>query len=175
MRLAALLLVICGGLALVLAYEYYGASEASQVNTSSTPATGSVTGDPLPEVKYLERGHYDRVVAVNLFSPDRQPTVDDGQGVVPGPRPAGLPRFSLKGVVITPEGRSALIKFPRERDYRKVVKGEVIEGWILESIAADSVTVKKEGTSTVVRLKAPKPSDPRAKRKKRTRRTRPKR
>ncbi len=176
MRLAALLLVICGGLALAVVYERRGPPEPSPANTSKIQGTGASASEPLPEIKYRERGVYGRVVTLNLFSPDRQPGADDGQNAAASPkRPAGLPRFSLKGVVITPEGRSALIKFPRERDYRKVVKGEVIEGWILQSIAADSVTVKKEGTSTVVRLRAPKPAKPRGTRRQGTRRPRPKR
>ena len=177
MRLALLLLVICGGLVLAVVYERNGTPEMSSAGTTKSAAAGGNAPELLPEIKYLKRKQYDRVVTLNLFSPDRQPGTDDGQdGAVPRPkRPTGLPRFSLKGVVITPEGRYALIKFPRERDYRKIVKGEVIEGWILESIAVDSVTVKKEGTSTVVRLRAPKPSKARAKRQQKPRRTRPKR
>jgi len=172
MRLAVLLLVICGGLALGLVHERYGSPEAtSRISTPKTTAMQR-TSEPLPVITYKKKRVYDRVVADNLFSPDRRPDVDNGKSdaVARPKQPAGLPRFSLKGVIITPEGRSALIKFARERDYRKVVKGEVVEGWILESIAADSVTVKKEGTSTVVRLRAPKPANPRLKRNQRNRR-----
>ena len=177
MRLALLLLVLCGGLALTVAYELYGTPRGASPRTPVTQGADRGALQPLPEITYGKKQLYDRVVADNLFSPERRPAPDIGP-TGPAQRPrrsAGLPGFALKGIVITPEGRSALIKLDRERDYRKVVKGEIIQGWILESIAADSVTVKKEGTSTVVRLKAPKSSKPRAIRRQRTRQTRPQR
>jgi type II secretory pathway component PulC len=127
-----------------------------------TLGVGKVAPQPLPKITHVEKRLYDRVVTDNLFSPDRRPSMDEGPSK-PVRRPrqsAGLPGFALKGIVITPKGRSALIKFDRERDYRQVVKGEILQGWVLESIEADSVTVKKEGTSAVVKLMTPKSSKP---------------
>jgi hypothetical protein len=162
MKLAVLLLAVSGALALNVGYQLYGGPEGPSLGISA-PKPAPQPRTPLPKITHKEKRLYDGIPANNLFSPDRQPAADSGPtGSAPAPkRPAGQPGFVLKGVVITPEGRSALVKLDRERDYRKVVKGEIIKGWILESIQADSVTVKKEGTSTKVQLLTPKSVKPR--------------
>ena len=128
----------------------------------------------LPKIVYAEKRAYARINDDNLFGPERRPIIDED---VPGPAPrarpaAGQPGFELKGIVITPKGRYALLKLRGESDYRKVVKGETVEGWVLDSIESESVLVKKQGTSTVVKLKTPKSSKPRAAPRSRSRRSR---
>ncbi len=178
MRLAALLLVICGGLAFLVAHGLNRTPNGAAIQASVTDGAAKGELQPLPKITHGKKKLYDRVADDNLFSPERRPSVDapperSTQTAAPSSKGAvGQPSFSLKGIIITPEGRSALVELKRAREYRKVVKGEVIDGWILESIEKDAVTVKKEGTSTIVTLKQPEKSLPRAPRRNLPRRSR---
>ncbi len=175
MRAAALLVALSAGLALLVANQFYGTPGAVAPGTSSSPAPGTARRAALPKISYPEKRASARINDDNLFSPARRPTMDQDP---PGPTPptgpvAGLPGFELKGIVTTPKGRYALLKLRGESDYRKVVKGETVEGWVLETIDSDSVLVKKQGTATVVKLETPKSAPRRAAPRSRSRRSRP--
>jgi type II secretory pathway component PulC len=177
MRAAVLLVALSAGLALLVATQLYGTPGAGAPELSLSPAPVTAAGTALPKIVYADKRAYARINDDNLFGPERRPTIEAAR---PGPKPqtqsaAGLPGFELKGVVITPNSRYVLIKLRGESDYRKVVKGETVEGWVLDTIESDSVLVKKQGTSSVVKLKTPKSSGPRAPTRPRSRRPPPRR
>jgi general secretion pathway protein N len=64
------------------------------------------------------------------------------------------PVLDLVGVVIVPEGRSALIRMPRASELIEVSVGERIEGWRLESIETDRIVLKSGTASAVYRIDA---------------------
>ena len=175
MRAALLLVALSAGLALLVASQLYGTPGTVAPGTSPSPTPGTARRAALPQISYPEKRASARINDDNLFSPARRPTLDeDRPGPTPGTRPAtGLPAFELKGIVITPKGRYALLKLRGESDYRKVVKGETVEGWVLESIESDNILVKKQGTATVVKLETPKSAPRRAAPRSRSRRSRP--
>ena len=164
MRAAALLVALSAGLALLVANQFYGTLGAVAPGTSSSPAPGTARR----AARFYDNQVLDIAAGLRpsprLFSPTRRPTMDqDPPGPTPRTRPvAGLPSFQLKGIVTTPKGRYALLKLRGESDYRKVVKGETVEGWVLESIESGSILVKKQGTTTVVKLETPKSAPRRA-------------
>jgi type II secretory pathway component PulC len=177
MRAAVLLFALSAGLALLVANQLYGTPGAMAPETSPSPGPGTAGGAALSKIVYADKRAYARINDDNLFSPARRPTMDeDRPGPTPRPQPlAGQPGFELKGIVTTPKGTYALLKLRGESGYRKVVKGETIEGWVLEAIDSDSVLVKKQGTSTVVKLVTPKSSGHRAAPRSRSPKSRPRR
>jgi hypothetical protein len=64
------------------------------------------------------------------------------------------PPLQLVGVVIVPEGRSALIRMPRSKELVEVLVGERIEGWRLESIETDRIVLKSGEASATYRIDA---------------------
>lgn len=177
MRAVVLLIALSAGLALLVASQLYGTPEAGPPEPSPSPAPVTTAGTALPKIVYADKRAYARINDDNLFGPERLPPIEEARpGPKLQPRPAaGLPGFELKGVVITPKGRYALLKLRGKSDYRKVVKGETVEGWVVDAIESDSVLVKKQGTSSVVKLKTPKSSGPRAPTRPRSRRPPPRR
>jgi hypothetical protein len=158
MRAALLLLALCLGLGAVVAYQVSDAREGE----GSANAPASRPAEPraaLPRIaRPAARGDYARVVADNLFDPGRRPTVE---AVPPAParrRPpaAAPPRLRLMGIVGMPEGRVALLRVPRARAYRRVTEGARVEGWVIEEIGRDTVTLGRAGASAVLRLVVPK-------------------
>ncbi|MCH8917444.1 MAG: hypothetical protein IIC52_05255 [Proteobacteria bacterium] len=173
MRAAVLLAALSAGLALLVANQFNGAPGAVAPGASPSPAPATARRAALPQISYPEKRASARINDDNLFSPTRRPTmIEDRPGPTPSGPAAGRPGFELKGIVITPKGRYALLKLRGESDYRKVVKGETVEGWVLESIESDSILVKKQGTATVVKLETPKSAPRRAAPRSRPRRSR---
>lgn len=157
MRAAGFFLVLCLGLSAVIVWQLtMGKNERTTHRPALVPAIAAKRA-PLPRFIHPDKRAYARVIDENLFSPDRRPTVEAA-----GSRSAGLtradsgrPGFHLKGIIITPLGRSALIELSTGKEYRKVVKGETIDGWVIHAISSDSISVKKAGTSKMLELKAP--------------------
>lgn len=160
MKAAVLLVMVSAGLAFLVAGQLSGTRQAVKLGSSASSTPSASEGATLPEITYAQKRKYDHINDDNLFAPERRPVPGD---IDAGPAPraipaAGKPGFELKGIVITPTGRYALLKVRRESDYRKVERGESVDGWVIDSIEPDSVLVKKQGTSTVIELKAPKSS-----------------
>ena len=54
--------------------------------------------------------------------------------------------------------QSQLLQGPtHDLDVSVRVKGETVEGWVVQSIGADRISVKKADTATVLELRAPQP------------------
>ncbi len=157
MRAALLLLALCLGLGAGVAYQLADPWDGEgDVSRPASPPAGPHAA--LPSIAPPPKGAYARVVADNLFDPGRRPTVE---AVRPAPvrrRPpvAAPSRLRLMGIVGTPEGRIALLRVPRERAYRRVSEGARVEGWVVEEIGRDTVTLGRAGASAVLRLVVPK-------------------
>lgn len=158
MKLILALSFLCVALVGVVAYQLFGVTPGVPRQGSLPPAGDSLV-TPVLDISYDDRNAYSPIVDANLFSPARTPPARDVPAApAPRTRPVpGLPGFQLKGIIITPDGRSALIELGRGSEYRRVVEGDMVDGWTMESIAADSISVKKEDTSTVVKLTVPPP------------------
>ncbi len=67
---------------------------------------------------------------------------------------AQSPVLELVGVVIGPEGRSALIRISTSAELVEVSVGERIDGWRLETIETDRIMLKSGKASAVYRIDA---------------------
>ena len=122
------------------------AASAQQPAATDKPAAAAAagTGDDLSGVP-LE--HFRAIVERPLFSPTRRPP----------PAPAGEPdsgarQFQLKGVVISAREQHALIVSQSTGKSYQVRTGDVVEGWRVERITAQSAAFTKNGVETLVRL-----------------------
>ena len=62
--------------------------------------------------------------------------------------------LKLVGVVIVPEGRSALVRIPGSAELVDVSVGERIKGWRLETIDTDRIILKSGKASATYRIDA---------------------
>ena len=102
---------------------------------------------------------YEEIVARPLFNEGRQPEVEEK--VVSGPAPTKVP-LTLVGVVITPERKEALV-LRTGREVARLTIGESVEGWTVEAIESDRITVGSRGSAVEVMLerRAPRKAAPR--------------
>ena len=133
-------------LAVVLGVEWrnFGAEAPTvpQALTHSAPADG--TGAQLASFAPPPSERYDDVTARPLFVPERRPQLQ-AEPAKPAPPP---PALKLQGVVLSPERRSAIIEHGNPPKFDSVTEGMTIEGWRVESISRDRVSLR-EGTTTV--------------------------
>jgi type II secretory pathway component PulC len=101
---------------------------------------------------------YSEVTRRPLFSPTRQPpanVVQDTQG--------NTGDFTLQGIIITDDGKVALIEYGRPPVLARLKEGQAVEGWTLQSILPDRVVLQHGGSEQEIRLKdrAGQPVQPR--------------
>ncbi|HEX9809588.1 MAG TPA: hypothetical protein VGC25_08270 [Alphaproteobacteria bacterium] len=172
MRLAILLLLLCGALAAAVA-DRIGAApkwipQAAPPETGAAPAPEAPFAAP-PRIEFPSPADVADIAERNLFSPGRRPLVAEAAPAKETPlRQTG--GIELKGVVITPAGRAALIKTRKDADYVRVEAGQTVDGWIVESIGSDSVVLRDGATSRTVTLESSAPDPAPARPEPRTRR-----
>ncbi len=88
-----------------------------------------------------------------LFHASRKPAPKLAT-VSPEAAAAESPTLKLVGVVIGPEGRSALIRISTSAELVEVSVGERIDGWRLETIETDRIMLKAGKASAVYRIDA---------------------
>ena len=96
---------------------------------------------------------FSETLARPLFHASRKPAprID-----TPAPEAPSVesPNLKLVGVVIVPEGRSALVRLPKSKELVEVLVGERIEGWRLDSIETDRIVLKSGKASATYRIDA---------------------
>ena len=96
---------------------------------------------------------YSETLARPMFHASRKPAPKLATATPEAPA-AESPTLKLVGVVIGPEGRSALIRLPSSAELVEVSVGERIEGWRLETIETDRIMLKSGKASAVYRIDA---------------------
>ncbi len=148
----ALMLGVC----LVLGYIVL-----DELGRGPDPAPGSVAATPetvaapperaAPRAKPL--GSFSETLARPLFDASRRPRPKPSASA-PEVAAAEIPVVKLVGVVIGPDGRSALIRIPSSAELVEVSVGERIDGWRLEAIETDRIVFKSGTASAVYRIDA---------------------
>jgi hypothetical protein len=93
-----------------------------------------------------------------LFETDRRPVVVPVVMAPPVSAPVASPRveprvdFQLAGIVAGGANPTVLIKRAGGGSSLRVHKGDVIDGWTVDVISTDQVTVRRDGTKIVLRL-----------------------
>lgn len=116
-----------------------GGAEPSVAAAISAPAAADGTFVMPPLASYGE------VTARPLFSASRRPAAAARQTAV-------MSSLALAGVVISRDGRVALIRQGKSPGLTRAREGQQVGGWTVRSIAADRVVISDGATQTELKL-----------------------
>lgn len=107
---------------------------------------------------------YREIIERPLFRPDRRPFVLEKVATEPVETPTREPRrqeeiFTLSAVIITDDKRLALIEHGRARKLKRVMQGEVLNGWQIDRVFPNQVTIQRGSETRTLELKV-NPSQP---------------
>jgi hypothetical protein len=148
--LPALLLATCLGLAGVIYVELDQPSIDSMAKAAPAPpretvaAAGDAPGFTMPPVRA-----YTEVVERPLFSETRRPSVDSPTAPV-DPRSSA---FTLVGTIISAHERRALIEHGQPPHLERLIEGQDIDGWSVETIGTDRVILTRADARLEVKVK----------------------
>lgn len=94
-------------------------------------------------------GDYAAILARPLFIPDRRtymPVTKTAEKVLAPVAPA-LPRVQLKGVIMTPEQKIAVLENTPDRKTIYVQQGENISGWYVSKLTKDKIVLSNGDTN----------------------------
>jgi hypothetical protein len=142
-KLPAALALAAAGLAGVVAVEMNQGAEVPPpaIARGGAPAQAAA---PDPSEPYLPRPieSYGGIAERPLFSPSRRPSPAGGGAA----GRSGHDSLMLGGVILTTSKRLAMIESKRGTGGVVVVReGQVVEGWSVDSIAADRVVISHNG------------------------------
>ncbi len=149
----AVLLGVCLALGYVVQDELGRGPELAPVSLDAAPPE-TVAPPPqpaAPRAKPIEA--YSETLERPLFHASRKPAPKLATASPEAPATAS-PVLKLVGVMIGPEGRSALIRMPSSADLVEVSVGERIDGWRLETIETDRIVLGSGKASAVYRIDA---------------------
>ncbi len=105
---------------------------------------------PQNPLRTLSLEHYRELIARPLFWSERRALQSELPAEVStGNQPLA---FVLMGVVTSPQSKSALLSKPGSSDVFKVQPGDVVEGWQVESLTANSVNLSSGGEHQQITL-----------------------
>ncbi len=130
-----------------------GKPRISAADTAAAPTVAKAS--PPPQV---ERPPFDRFQASlkrPLFHPGRRP-LPERPPLAPPPVVEALPpppvAFKLRGAIITPESRMAILEGGEANESLRLAEGEDLKGWTLASIEARRATFKLRDQTFVLEL-----------------------
>lgn len=143
-RSPIMLVLLCAALAALVYWEIDGnrpPDGGGAIEVAARPDPRPLP--PEPEFAMPPLDSYAEIVARPLFSPSRRPppaAEGDAEDDASEAKPA---LFILTGVVISAEARLALIQRANIAGVVRVSEGEEIDGWLVEKIAPDRVTLRQ--------------------------------
>jgi type II secretory pathway component PulC len=153
-----LLVALCAALAVVVYRELGGVAAPAPPaveNAGAAPRTPSASlpasGFKLPSLDSLAE-----VSQRPLFSSTRRPPPPEVAGDAFGPASG----FALVAVIISDTGKVALIQHGRPPALSRVTEGQTVEGWAVQSISPDRVTIEHGGAQHELKLKDRTPPQP---------------
>ena len=140
--------ILCVALCGVIAYELAAAPDGPIV-ASVAPPLRPPTPPPAPIKTLPAMDAFGEVTQRPLFSPTRKPaplpTTPDVGGNVNG--------FFLTSIVVDGGQRLALIQHGRPPALSRVIEGQSVEGWTVQSIEAERVVLQRAGIAQELKLK----------------------
>jgi hypothetical protein len=157
----AVLLIGCLVLSGVIYDELNGSSrdvpsDRTPRAVANPPPVSGVEGFALPPAQFFAE-----IAQRPLFAPTRRPAEDRQKNL------GQLATFSLDGVMISPQGKAAIVLHGTPPALAHVTEGQEIEGWTVSSIFADRIVLQNGGSEHELKLKdkvvrqPPVPSPPR--------------
>jgi hypothetical protein len=121
---------------------------AAPVARTERQRPAPVNGAQIDKVLFLAPlAKFDEIWKRPIFVPSRQPSAiavspsARGQDTLSSDQP---PKINIIGVAIGPKNSAVMVRTDR-RTVNRYYTGEVINGWTVEDIKADTVTVKRNG------------------------------
>ena len=116
------------------------APEAAPPAAAAPAAAALATFEPPPAERFAE------IAQRPLFVPDRRPQQDaDSASSAP---PPNAPALAVQGVVLSREGRYAVIQHGTPPKLDAIAEGATVEGWRIESIDAKRIALRA-GAATI--------------------------
>jgi hypothetical protein len=149
-------LMICAGLAAIVAYQLFYSFPLAPTVTAAPPATPMLEPAAAPaEPRLPGDDAVDEIAARPLFSAGRQPYVAPSpsvEEVAPAPVQPALP-LELAGTYLSGADRAALVQVSgRAPEWLR--PGDLIDGWRIDEIRQDQVQLTKDGQEQVLLLRA---------------------
>lgn len=151
-RPTAFLIVLCLVLGGYVVYAERGSSPTDPaVVPGPAPPKPAALPPPQPAFTLQPLDDFSETLARPLFLPSRRP-------LAPGedaPQQAGAMRnlFTLMGVIISDEERMALVKRRKTGEVLRLIEGQQVDGWQVEAIMPDRVTLRHDEETEEVELK----------------------
>ena len=128
-----------------------GATTPVPVGAAPAEEIAPRSGRGAPRVKPIRS--FKETLDRPLFHASRRPAPKQAVAAAAAPAP-DAPKLKLVGVVIEPEGRSALIRVAGAAGPIEVYVGERIDGWRLEAIQTDRIILKSGKSTETYRIDA---------------------
>ena len=171
-KMTLLYLAISAFLAVLLGAEWwYGKHFRAEIlQQIFTVNKANFEMQAVPEYPFLQKpiDSYSELVERPIFFEGRKPIakiVDPAAAVAEAPK-APVKEFDLllTGVIDTPKGKKVLFQDPKatahDDKFKKITKGDEINGWKLTTIHPDKVTLQADAESKDVLLMKAKPKTP---------------
>jgi hypothetical protein len=155
-RTAALLVVLCIGLAFVVFLELNADQGLGKHPDRILPPTG-FTLPPLAEIRFHvpSVGEFAAIGSRPLFSRSRRPWAAEPRSPAePAPEKlAPLATYTLVGVLIAPRGRMALLTSADGFQVGRLFEGQETSGWTVEEILPDRVLLRQGQATKEIALR----------------------
>lgn len=155
-------LMICAGLAAVVAYQLFYSFPLAPTVTAAPPAAPMLEPAVRPaEPRLPAEDAVEEIAARPLFSADRQPYVPPAPSAQEAPAPdrRALP-LELAGIFLSGADRAALVQASGQPP-EWLRPGDLIDGWRIEEIKQDQVQLIKGNQEKVLLLRADLEVEPR--------------
>ena len=146
-------LALAAGLAGILAFELVAGPLFVPEEPQAAPTVGVIsdTASVVPAEK-PEISNFEEVVSRPLFTQTRRPIPRTSESAAPISESLN---FDLLGVVISPVGRTALLRPKPSGELLRVVEGQTVEGWEVRAIKPTEIVLgrgKADTSSQVIKI-----------------------
>lgn len=147
---ALALAALCVVLAATVGLELAGGGEAA---TAALPAVAAPASAALPappaSFKLPPLASYAEVTERPLFTATRRPRPPEAGQDLLG-KSSG---FVLLGIILAPDDKAVLVQHGHPAEIARLKEGQAVEGWTLQSILPDRITLQHGATEVELKLK----------------------
>ncbi len=158
--LTHLLVGLCGIFAVIAAAEWgyykYSIGQAKKTLDEEVIPNVSIESVQTQEFSLPPQDQYEAIIERPLMVKGRRPVNELSEPAASDVVRNTKMNMQLMGVVMTPQGMTALLK-DNQGKYRRVRKDESVDGWFVEELYEDKVVVVQGGANHELMLRKPKP------------------
>ena len=153
------LLVLNLSLVALICVRYSGLGETTAAETiAALPPVSMNLEVPAPIADLPPIDQFGAIVDRPLFHASRRPLAVETETAAPV---ASLHGYVLKGTIIRPDARIAVLEQSGQSIYLRASEGDIVGGWRLEQVESDRAVFEFRGRSTVLEIAPfePPPAD----------------